>query len=88
MIDLVAISVSGPSKLLLQFSDGTEAVWSAEHLIERNTVLTAPLADLAFFSKAFIDGGQGLAWPNGLELSAEALHRELGDAGRLVRRAA
>lgn len=88
MIDLVAISVTGPAELLLAFSDGTEGVWSASALIHRDTVLTRPLGEKAFFAKAFIEGGQGLAWPNGLELSAEALHRELAQAGSLVRRAA
>ena len=36
---------------------------------------------------AFIEAG-ALAWPNGLELSADGLHRRLAEAGTLVRKAA
>lgn len=59
------------------FSDGTAALWSAADLIARDTIMTHPLADLAYFARAFIESG-ALAWPNGFELSADSLHRRLG----------
>ncbi len=49
--------------------------------------MTRPLADAAYFARAFIEGG-ALAWPNGFELSADALHRRLAASGALVRPAA
>ncbi|WP_332793580.1 hypothetical protein [Sphingomonas sp. RB3P16] len=49
--------------------------------------MTRPLADPAFFARAFIESGAP-AWPNGFELSADALHRRLDAAGELVRSAA
>lgn len=88
MINLVNIEIDGADRLTLVFSDGSSGSWSGASLIARNTELTAPLADPAYFARAFIEGGAGLAWPNGLELSAAALHRELGDAGLLARKAA
>jgi hypothetical protein len=39
------------------------------------------------FARAFIEGG-ALAWPNGFELSADALHKRLEASGALVRDAA
>ncbi|WP_375288222.1 DUF2442 domain-containing protein [Sphingomonas sp.] len=73
--------------MLLSFSDGSHATWSAAELIARDTVMTRPLADAAYFARAFIEGG-ALAWPNGFELSADALHRRLAASGALVRPAA
>ncbi|HEX8387485.1 MAG TPA: hypothetical protein VF636_00585 [Sphingomonas sp.] len=86
MIKLVRLEPVGPTELLLCFSDGATARWSAAELIARNTVLTLPLANTAFFDSAYIQAG-ALAWPNGLELSAEALHRRSSDAGALGRAA-
>ena len=88
MIDLIKLEIRGANELLLVFSDGSSGVWSAADVIARDTELTRPLADAVYFSRAFIEGGQGLAWPNGLEFSASALHQKLADAGKLVRRAA
>lgn len=87
MIKLVRLEPAGSTALLLHFSDGATARWSAAELIARDTVLTRPLADPAYFARAFIEAG-ALAWPNGLELSAESLHHRLDAAGALIRAAA
>jgi hypothetical protein len=77
MIKLVRVTVAGDYALQLVFSDGAAALWSAADLIARDTVMTRPLADHAYFARAFIESG-ALAWPNGFELSADSLHRQLG----------
>ncbi len=87
MIKLLEVTADGPATLRLAFSDGSSARWSADDLIARDTVMTRPLADPAFFARAFIEGGQ-LAWPNGFELSAASLHRRLAEQGALMRPAA
>ena len=76
MIKLVRITVEGDDALQLVFSDGATTLWSAADLIARDTVMTRPLADPAYFARAFIESG-ALAWPNGFELSADSLHRRL-----------
>lgn len=86
MIKITCMQFAGPALLDLTFSDGSTARWSAADLIARDTELTAPLADPAYFGRAFIEGG-ALAWPNGLELSSAALHQRLAEAG-LLRKAA
>ena len=87
MFKLIGLEPAGDSELALRFSDGSHGIWSAATLIARDTELTRPLADTAYFRRAFIEGG-ALAWPNGLELSADGLHRRLAEAGTLVREAA
>lgn len=87
MIKLVSIRPAGATALDLVFSDGSSGRWRAKELIARDTVLTRPLADPAYFARAFIEAG-ALAWPNGLELSAHNLQRRLEEAGDLRREAA
>ncbi len=87
MIKLISVRCFGKQELELSFSDGSSGVWSAVPLIERDTVLTRPLADGDYFRRAFIESG-ALAWPNGLELSAHSLHTRLVEAGTLRHRAA
>ena len=84
MIKLTHIVASGPATLDLTFSDGSHGQWSAAGVIARDTALTRPLADPAYFARAFIEGG-ALAWPNGLEFAPWTLHAELREAGALVK---
>lgn len=87
MIKLIGLEPSGDVELELRFSDGSHGAWSAADLIARDTILTRPLADPAYFRRAFLEAG-ALAWPNGLALSADGLHRRLAESGALVREAA
>lgn len=87
MIKLVHIRPAGLAELDLTFSDGATGRWSAAELIARKTELTVPLADSAYFARAFIEAG-ALAWPNGLELSPAALHQRLKETGALRKAAA
>lgn len=87
MIELTRIEPAGDRALKLTFSDGAHGRWTADAEIARDTVLTRPLADPAYFARAFIEAG-ALAWPNGLEFAAHSLHAAMEDAGVLVRRAA
>ena len=83
MIRLTAITPSGPQLLDLTFSDGSHGRWSAAGLLAHDTFLTRPLADAAYFARAFIEAG-ALAWPNGLEFSAWTLQEDLRGTGLLV----
>lgn len=81
MIDVVHVKVINDDTLQLVFSDGATALWSAAGLIARDTVMTRPLADPAYFARAFVESG-ALAWPNGFELSAESIRCRLGLTGK------
>jgi hypothetical protein len=87
MIKITHIQPAGAARLKLSFSDGSSGEWAADELIARDTILTAPLADPAYFARAFVEAG-ALAWPNGLELSSDALHMRLDEAGLLHKAAA
>jgi hypothetical protein len=87
MIKIIGLAVAGNQTLDLSFSDGSAARWNACDILARDTVMTQPLTDPAYFARAFIESG-ALAWPNGLEFSGEALHRKLTISGALVRQAA
>ena len=82
MIKLTKIEISGPAVIALHFNDGSHGNWSAQDILARQTVLTKPLEEAAYFQRAFIEAS-ALAWPNGLEFSAGSLHAELDRAGLL-----
>lgn len=82
MIKLIRATPAAGKCLSLVFSDGSSGEFDLSPLIARNTVLTAALADERFRHGCFLELG-ALCWPNGLELSAASLHRQLELAGEL-----
>ena len=84
MIKLTSIEPRNDRCLLLRFSDGAWGIFDFTPFVAAGTAMTEPLRKPASFSNAFIELG-ALAWPNGFELSAESLHRRLGEAGALQR---
>lgn len=84
MIKIVKAQPLRHLSIRLEFSDGSAGDYDLAPLFARNTVLTRPWQDAAFFERFFIELG-ALAWPNGLELSAESIHRRLEEQGQLRR---
>ena len=84
MIKIIDIRVEPNFSLRVRFNDHCDGVFDLKPLIDRNTVLTIPLRDPAFFGRVYLELG-ALAWPNGLELSPDSVHAELAETGRLVR---
>jgi hypothetical protein len=84
MIKLIAVEPKEQYRLLLRFSDDSHGVLDFASFVDAATEMTEPLRDPAFFARHFIELG-ALAWPNGLEFSAGALHQRLQDEGELVR---
>lgn len=84
MIKLIAVEPKGAYKLLLRFSDGAWGVYDFARYAEAGTPMTEPLKDPEFFGRHFIELG-ALAWPNGFDLSAQALHRRLQEVEELHR---
>lgn len=68
--------------LRLYFSDGSHGDYDLQPLIDRQTELTAPLGDEAYFKQFFLELG-ALCWRNGLELSPGNIHRKLAEQQRL-----
>jgi Protein of unknown function (DUF2442) len=83
MIKITSIEPRAGFRLLLRFSDGSEGERDFSELVAETGSLVKPLRDPAYFSRAFTEDGSGLAWPNGLDLDAEALHDAMREAGEL-----
>ena len=83
MIKITSIKSRGGFRLWLRFSDGAEGERDFSYLLAETGSLVKPLRDPAYFARAFTEDGSGLAWPNGLDLDAEALHEAMQQAGEL-----
>ena len=76
MIKILEAKPIAPYQILLEFSDNTQRVWSAEPLLAtRKGTLLEPLRDADYFEHFFLDAG-ALCWANGLEFSPERLQED------------
>ena len=76
MIKIISAKPTNDFVVHLVFSDGGEGDYDLSPLIAKKSSLTKMLEDQIFFKRLFIELG-ALCWPNGFELSAEAIHQEL-----------
>jgi hypothetical protein len=81
VIKLTEVEPKGGRRLALRLSDGAAGVFDFALFIDANTPMTAPLRDPPFFARHYIKLG-ALAWPNGLDFSAEALYRRHAGCGK------
>lgn len=76
MIKILEAKPIAPYQILLEFSDGSQRVWSAENLLATRTgTLLEPLRDTNYFQRFFLDAG-ALCWANGLEFSPERIYED------------
>ena len=85
MINLIKVIYTNDYNLELHFSDDSYGVIDFSYLLNKNTVLTNKLKDIQYFKNNFIDFG-ALCWKNGLELSAQSLHKKLLDSKQLIKK--
>lgn len=69
-------------KIRLEFSTGEAGTIDLAELVARDGSMVVPLKDPDYFRRFFLELG-ALSWPNGLDLSPAALHRELRELGLL-----
>ena len=87
IVNVVGVRPLGGCRLALRFSDGSAGEHEFSDLVAEPGPMTEPLRDPAYFGRVFIQLGV-LAWPNGLDIDAIQLHREMLSAGELNRAAA
>ncbi len=76
MIKILEATAVAPYQILLEFSDGSQRIWSAENLLATRTgTLLEPLRDINYFQRFFLDAG-ALCWANGLEFSPERIYED------------
>ncbi|NWG53492.1 MAG: DUF2442 domain-containing protein [Hydrogenophilaceae bacterium] len=66
----------------VEFSDGMAGEWDYARVKDRVGPMAAPLKDEAYVARAFLEDGAP-TWPNGWDVSPEALYAELSAAGSL-----
>ena len=72
----------GDYRLKLWFSDGRAGEWDFSELARRDTPVTRPFRDPAYFDRVFLEFG-ALTWPNGYDWAPDALHADMAKAGAL-----
>ena len=80
MLDrIVAVEARPDYHVWIRFEDGLEGTLSLEHLVGQG-VFTS-WEEESEFQKVFIDEESGtIAWPNGIDLAPDALHRRLEES--------
>lgn len=84
IVKVIELRAVGDAALWLRFSDGAEGVRDFADLLAESGPMLDPLRDPEFFRRAFVASGVP-SWPNGFDLDAVALHREMTLAGQLTR---
>lgn len=84
LIKVLTVTPLGAYRLRLAFSNGDSGEHDFTGMIEEGGPMVAPLKDPAFFARVFVQNGVP-AWPNGFDIDAIALHREMKEAGVLTR---
>ena len=90
MIELVKVAQAkalDARRLWLRFSNGREGVRDLSDVLAEGGPMVEPLRESALFRRVFVECGVP-AWPNGFDLDAIALHREMDEAGLLTAKAA
>ncbi|WP_375567384.1 DUF2442 domain-containing protein [Oceaniradius stylonematis] len=85
MIDIIktlSVDPVGGYRLQVRFSNGREGICDLSDMIGQDRPMLKPLADPEFFARAFVQTGT-IAWPNGFDIDAIALHDEMLKSGQL-----
>lgn len=72
----------GGHRFWVEFSDGMAGEWDYGRVKERVGPMAAPLSDEAYAGRVFLVMGAP-TWPNGWDVSPEALYEELKSKGAL-----
>lgn len=87
MVDVMSVKALDGCRLWLRFSDGSEGVEDLSSLIEKGGPMVEPLRDPELFARVFISFGVP-TWPNGFDIDAINLHRQMRERGALKKSAA
>jgi hypothetical protein len=76
LIKIVKAEPLGAYRIRVSFSNGDVGIRDFSDMIAEGGAMVEPLRDQAFFARVFVQSGV-LAWPNGFDLDAIALHQEM-----------
>jgi len=85
MLDrIVAVEARADYRIWIKFEDGPEGELPLAHLVGQGVF--ASWDDEAIIRRVFVDSKSGtVAWPGGIDLAPDALHRRLTEAGSAAR---
>ena len=72
----------GGHRFWVEFTDGMAGEWDYSRIKDKPGLMAAPLHDEAYVARAFLEMGAP-TWPNGWDVSPEALYADLKSAGVL-----
>lgn len=87
MVEVTEVKALPHHRLRLRFSDGSEGVHDLAPILAKGGSMVSALNDPAMFERVYISFGVP-TWPNGFDLDAINLHRQLREQGLLKRPAA
>lgn len=87
LVDVVEVCALDEHRLWVKFSDGSEGEHDFTSTLAQDGPMVQPLKDPAMFKRVFVSLGVP-TWPNGFDVDAIQLHREMSEQGRLRRSAA
>lgn len=87
LVDVVEVCALDEHRLWVKFSDGSEGEHDFTATLAQDGPMVQPLKDPAMFKRVFVSLGVP-TWPNGFDVDAIQLHREMSEQGRLRRSAA
>jgi hypothetical protein len=84
---VTSFKVVAPFGIEVRFNDGTGGVHDCADLVKEGGPVALPLRAPAYFAKGFLEFGAP-TWPNGFDMDAEWLRRQMMAAGELQHNAA
>jgi hypothetical protein len=87
IVKVVSVEALDRRRLSLRFSDGSSGIRDLSDVLAEGGPMVEPLRDEGMFRRVFVSFGVP-TWPNGFDLDAIALHREMRDGGALAPAAA
>lgn len=86
MTDIAVLSLRhlGGHRFWVEFSDGMAGEWDYTRVKQRVGPMAEPLKDEAYVARAFVVAGAP-TWPNGWDVSPDALYADLRATGALTR---
>ena len=87
IVNVTDVKPLGANKLRVSFSDGSAGDHDFAPMIAEGGAMLEPLRDPDVFGRVFVMMGV-LSWPNGFDVDAIQLHRDMAEAGELLAQAA
>jgi hypothetical protein len=87
LVKVLEVRAENNHCLWLHFTDGSIGVRDFSDILAEGGPMVEPLRDLAEFEKVFVSFGVP-TWPNGFDVDAIELHREMKELGLLSKVAA